>query len=163
MAIRFSSLVSEQRIILPFDVVTKTDAIEKLVHIIAQQNLITNPDEVLRCALERESKGSTGIGKGVAVPHTKGPAIKQLVVSLGICSTGIDWDAVDGEFCQIIFFMAAPVGASGPHIQSLASLAKLLKLTDLRDLILTATTSQQVYDAILQEEAVMLGDTRQED
>jgi len=157
MAVRFSSLIDKECIIVPLEARTRDEAIEELIDLLQKTGRITGKEEVLECALNRESQASTGIGHGVAIPHTKCEAISELSVSLGIARPGIEWDAQDGAPCSIIFFMAAPPGKSGPHVQSLASLARLLKLTDLSERLDSVQDASEAYSAIVEEETQLMG------
>jgi len=132
------------------------EAIEQLVDLLVETGKISDKSMVLDAALEREAKGSTGIGGRVAVPHAKCEAVVELSVSLAIARPAIEWQAIDSEPCEVLFFMAAPAGASGPHIRSLALLARLLKFTDLRERLLGAKTADEAHLAILEEEAALL-------
>ena len=159
MAVRFSELINTDRIIIPIQDRSKNEVIEDLIGLLANTGAVSDKEQVLEGALNRESQGSTAIGKNVAIPHTKCAGVNELSVSLGLASPGIDWEADDGEPCEIIFFMAAPPGASGPHIQALSALAKLINLTDLRERLRNAQTAKEAYAAIAEEEASIMPGT----
>ncbi len=159
MAKRFSRLIDPDSIAFPMRASSKWEAIEELVALLAARGKVTCTSELVEATLKRESQGSTGIGQGIAVPHAKCEAVRELSVCLGLAQPALEWEAIDGKPCDVIFLMAAPPGASGPHIQSLASLARLLKATSLYDRILRATSAHEAYQALIEEENSLLADS----
>lgn len=158
MAKRFSRLIDPSSIAFPMRATSREEAIEELAALLSAKGKITATSDLVAATLKREAQGSTGIGQGIAVPHAKCEAVLQLSVSVGLAQPPLEWEAIDGLPCDLIFLMAAPPGASGPHIQSLASLARLLKVTNLRERLLQSKTAEEAYRAIVEEENSLLAE-----
>lgn len=156
MAKKFSELIKERSILVPIEVDSKEDAIDQLIRLLYDTGKIKNIEPVIEAAHRREKQASTSIGRGVAIPHTKCEQITELCVSVGIARQEVLWDTDSGSTCKIIFFMGAPSGATGPHIQALARLARLLKTTNIIERLLKATTAEEAFRAIEEEENTTL-------
>jgi len=96
----------------------------------------------------REKLGSTGLNDGIAVPHGKTDAVKDLAIALGIAPDGIEFDSMDGKASSLFFLILAPPDKSGPHIQALAEIAKLSRSRALCKAIVHARSSQDVVDLL---------------
>jgi PTS system fructose-specific IIA component/PTS system nitrogen regulatory IIA component len=84
-------------------------------------------ESVIEALMKREELGSTGIGKGVAVPHARHPAIKKLVGVFGHSTKGVEFAALDGEPVHAIFLLVSPVASSGQHLEALALISRMLR------------------------------------
>jgi fructose-specific phosphotransferase system IIA component len=107
----------------------KEAVIKELVRSLTKSNAIKADDEssVVDALMKREELGSTGIGQGVAVPHARHPAIKELVGVFGHSTSGVDFNALDGEPVHAIFLLLSPVASSGEHLQALALISRMLR------------------------------------
>ena len=77
--------------------------------------------------LEREELGSTGIGRGVAVPHTKHPSVERLVGTVAVSGGGVDFDSLDGERVQLFFLLLSPPDRPGDHLRALENVSRQLR------------------------------------
>jgi len=102
--------------------------------------------------MEREKLGSTGIGQGIAVPHTKTEQIDDLVGAVGISDDGVSFDALDGEPVYIIFLILAPSKSIGLHLKALAKIARLLKDKTFRNALRKSTSASEVARIIREDE-----------
>ena len=76
-------------------------------------------ESIVRAILNREELGSTGIGRGVAVPHTKHPSVDRLVGTVAVSAEGVDFDALDGEKVHLFFLLVSPLDRPGDHLRAL--------------------------------------------
>jgi len=129
---------------------TKQQVIESLLDILMETGKVEDRRTALTALLEREEKMSTGIENGIAIPHGKTTAVKELVACVGLKKEGIDFDSLDGKPSKIFIMTLSPKDKSGPHIQFLAEISSLLKDEKGRNAILAAKTPQEVLDVILQ-------------
>ncbi|MDR1863605.1 MAG: PTS sugar transporter subunit IIA [Treponema sp.] len=104
----------------------KDEVFEELVDHFCQVKKSNAREEILEALREREAKMSTGIHKGMAIPHGKTNAIETLRGVLGISKTGIDYDALDGQPVYLLFMLMAPQKDSEKHLRLLKRLAGLL-------------------------------------
>lgn len=84
-------------------------------------------DGIIKAILKREELGSTGIGRGVAVPHTKHASVDQLVGTVGISTDGVDFDSLDGEKVQLFFLLISPPDRPGDHLRALENISRQLR------------------------------------
>ena len=108
------------------DAEDKSKAFEELTDLFCQTKKFCTREEVLAALWERESRMTTGIQKGVAIPHGKTGALDGIHGVLGISKKGVDYDALDDHPVHLLFMILAPVTDSGEYLQLLKRLAKLL-------------------------------------
>lgn len=132
----------------------KEDMLEELVDLLVQSKNIKKAEkkEILKKLQEREMLGSTGIGKGVAIPHAKADKIKKLTAAFGISKSGIDFKSLDGERTFMFFLLIAPSQAPGPHLKALARISRLLDDKFVRDRLKSAKNPQEILKIIKEEE-----------
>ncbi len=132
----------------------KKEALSELVDLLVSAGTIKKADkpEILNKLEEREVLGSTGIGKGVAIPHAKCPGIKKMVAAFGISKKGLDFKSLDGELSHIFFLLIAPGETPGPHLKALAKISRLLDDKFVRDRLRAAKNIQGILEIIRQEE-----------
>jgi nitrogen PTS system EIIA component len=122
-------LIEESVVKAPLAATGKEEAIRELVALLAGAGKIMAADTAVQAVLEREAKGSTGLEKGIAVPHGKTMAARQLTVAIGISPGGIEFGSIDGQPARLIFLILAPPDKAGPHIEALAEIARMSRST----------------------------------
>lgn len=132
---------------------TKEEVIEELVSLLADTKDVTDADVIYQAVMAREREGSTGLEKGVAIPHAKSDAVKSLSIVVGISREGIDFESQDGKPAHLFFLMVAPTAESGPHVQAIAKIVKMIKLDKFRKKLVDAKKPQDVVDAIFRVES----------
>ncbi len=107
----------------------KPGAIAELVESLVQAGVIAadERDGIVRAIMKREELGSTGIGRGVAVPHTKHPSVDRLIGTVGVCGDGIDFNSLDGEKVQLFFLLISPPDRPGDHLRALENISRQLR------------------------------------
>ena len=118
-------MVTERIVKIPLESKDKPDVLRELVRILKDAEEIDDFECVLNAVQEREDKQSTGLEKGIAVPHAKTTAVSSLKLAIGIAPQGIDFDSLDKEPSMLFFLLLAPPSQSGPHVEALAEIAKL--------------------------------------
>jgi PTS system fructose-specific IIC component/PTS system nitrogen regulatory IIA component len=104
----------------------KDECFEELVDHFCQVSNINAREEILQAIRERESKMSTGIQKGIAIPHGRTSAVDRVYGILGVSRKGIEYEALDGNLVYLLFMVLAPMKDSEKHLRVLQSLAELL-------------------------------------
>jgi len=94
--------------------------------------------------LERESQGSTAVGKGVAIPHCKLPGLERVVVAVALLPAGVDVDSPDRQPVRLFFLVVSPESSPAQHLQSLAAISRWLKDDSNLERIRRATTADEV-------------------
>ncbi len=101
---------------------------------------------------EREKIGSTGMEKGVAIPHGRLHELAGLVACFGVSHEGIEFDARDGKRSHFFFALVAPDNSPGLHLKALSKLSRLFRSDALKDAILAATTADAIFALISAED-----------
>jgi len=130
----------------------KEAAITELVDLLHANGLLLNRDDALEAILTRERTQSTGTGAGIAIPHGKCNAVKELVVAIGIAHEPIEFNSIDGRPVRIFILLLSPVDQTGPHIQALAAISRLMLNNQLRQKLEKATTANEVYEILNAQE-----------
>jgi PTS system fructose-specific IIA component/PTS system nitrogen regulatory IIA component len=87
-------------------------------------------ESIVRAILKREELGSTGIGRGVAVPHTKHPSVDELVGTVAVSTRGVEFDALDGDKVFLLFLLVSPPDRPGDHLRALENISRQLRNDD---------------------------------
>jgi PTS system fructose-specific IIA component/PTS system nitrogen regulatory IIA component len=126
---KFSDFISSGAIRASVQAESKPDIIREMVAALAQANTIAQADVegIVSAILKREELGSTGIGRGVAVPHTKHPTVPKLVGTVAVSVDGIDFDSLDGERVQLLFLIISPPDRPGDHLRALENISRQLR------------------------------------
>ena len=123
---------------------TKETVVEELVDLLVSAGMIKERGSVVTAVQNRESKMSTGMQHGIAIPHGKSDTVDSLVCAVGLCRSGIDFDSIDGESCKIFILTVSPINRTGPHIQFLAEISRLLNEEHVRNQLLHASSEEEV-------------------
>lgn len=150
--IRLSSLLKEKLIALDLKEKNKKKLISELIDLVARSGKLKDKKVLLRAIWERERLGSTGIGNGVAIPHAKSKAVKDLVLAFGKSREGIDFGALDGEKVYLFFLLASPQDFIGEHLKILASISRLIKDKFTVELLKKAKDKKEIIKIISSHE-----------
>jgi len=150
--LELSEFISPQLTKLELSSTTKLDAIKELIDMLDTAGYLTDADAFLKSVLEREKVGSTGIGKGIAIPHSRTATVREVVVAIGRSSAGIEFEALDNRPVHLIFLIAAPIESGGLYLKALARLSRLLRYQEFRNELMEAGTVDEVIKIISAEE-----------
>jgi fructose-specific phosphotransferase system IIA component len=139
-------LITTEVVKVPLRSRDKTGVIEELVQVLVDAGKIMDRENVLGAIHKREAMGSTGLEFGIAVPHAKTEAVKEIIMSIGIAPQGIEFDAIDGKPSTLFFMILAAPDQSGPHIEALAEIAKLSKSKAVLSTLIAATSAEEVVE-----------------
>jgi fructose-specific phosphotransferase system IIA component len=136
----------------PLDSKNKEDAIEELINLLATSGCLSDRAQAFEAVLAREQTRSTGIGSGIAIPHGKCSAAKELVMAVGIAAEPIEFESIDNKPVTIIILLVSPPDQTGPHIQALARISRLMLDEQFKSQLEKATSAEEVYDLISTKE-----------
>lgn len=145
---KFIEYVKPENIKLQLEGQAKEEVIEELVELLTDSCCAEDADTILDAVMAREREGSTGLEKGVAIPHAKCDAVSSLSIVIGISKEGINFDSLDGKPSHLFFLMVAPTSESGPHVQAIAKIVKMIKIDRFRDKLIKAKSGEEVIDTI---------------
>ncbi len=131
-------------------------AIAELVSALESAGRIKQSAEIIDAVVKRENEASTGIGKGVAVPHVKHPAIDKVVAAIGCKSEGIDFTSLDKQPAYSVILLLSPVDNADNHLRAMESIFKCLQKDDFRKFLRQSGTVEQIKDVITEQDS---GDT----
>jgi len=137
---------------VPLEGTTKEAVITELVDMLDASGALSDRDAALQAVLTRERIRSTGTGNGIAIPHGKSDAVKQLVMAIGIAGQPIEFESIDGKPVTIIIMLISPVDQTGPHIQALAQISRLLLDEEFKQKLENAATAKEVYELLSSKE-----------
>lgn len=147
-----TELLSPDRIVVPLPAGDRHAAIAALTRRLVDRNG-AGYTEVLDAVLEREAVLSTGIGFGVAIPHARSDAVREIGVVAGVSPSPVPYDTIDGEPVRLFFLIVGPEGSAGLHVKLLSRIARLVRRESVRRQLLEAATSDDFYHALLDAEA----------
>ncbi len=126
---KFSDFVNVKAIRAELSADDKEGVIAELVESLVSAGAINGDqkDSIVKAIMKREELGSTGIGRGVAVPHTKHPSVEELVGTVGVSSEGVDFTSLDGEKVQLFFLLVSPPDRPGDHLRALENISRQLR------------------------------------
>ncbi len=126
---KFSDFVNVDAIRAELSAYDKETVIAELVDSLVAAGAIKGEqkDSIVKAIMKREELGSTGIGRGVAVPHTKHPSVDELVGTVGVSSEGVDFTSLDGEKVQLFFLLVSPPDRPGDHLRALENISRQLR------------------------------------
>jgi fructose-specific phosphotransferase system IIA component len=140
--------IREDVVKVPLEGRNKPDILRELVQVLADAGDITDTESAYRALLEREGRGSTGLEKGIAVPHAKTGAVEKLTIAIGIAPNGVDFDAQDGNPSKLFFLLLAAPDQSGPHIEALSEIARLTRSDAFCRALASAESPKDVVELI---------------
>ena len=126
---KFADFVLSNAVRAEIKATDKHGVIHEMVQSIMDAGGIKKDDYegIVKAIIKREELGSTGIGRGIAVPHTKHPSAKRLVGCVAVNGDGIDFDSLDCEKVQLFFLLISPPDCPGDHLRALEHITRQLK------------------------------------
>ncbi|MCA9218475.1 MAG: PTS sugar transporter subunit IIA [Planctomycetales bacterium] len=126
---KFSDFVCTNSITPQLVAEDKDSVIEEMVKSLVDAGQVSadEQDDIIKAILKREELGSTGIGRGIAVPHTKHPSVDRLVGTVAVSVDGVDFDSLDGEKVQLLFLLVSPPDRPSDHLRALEHISRQLR------------------------------------
>ena len=132
----------------------KEGVINEMIQSLVDNGVVTDFETFKAGIMNREAQTSTGLGDGIAMPHSKNEAVKEATVLFAKSNKGVDYASLDGQPTDLFFMIAAPEGANDTHLAALAELSKYLMKPGFADKLRQASTPDQVIAAFDAEEQV---------
>lgn len=134
----------------------KTNTKDAVIRELAESLLATNKiassehDGVIKAIMKREELGSTGIGRGVAVPHTKHASVSKLVGTVANSQDGIEFESLDGEKVHLLFLLISPPDRPGDHLRALENISRQLRDDAFCGSLKAAKTPEAIWELLKQ-------------
>ena len=127
---------------------TKDEIIDELIDVAMKSGKVSDRELAKASVLKRETRMSTGMKHGIAIPHGKTAAVSELVACVGVSDREVDFDALDHKGCRIFIMTLSPPEKTGPHLQFLAEVSMLFRSEEKRQAILIASTSLELLEVL---------------
>lgn len=147
---KLTDFIAPEAILPDLQVDSKDASIRSMVESLKVAGCISEDDEenIVAAILKREELGSTGIGNGVAVPHTKHPSVDRLIATIALVKDGVDFASLDGEPVYILFLLVSPPDRPGDHLRGLENISRHLRNPRFCSFLRQATTRQEIIDLL---------------
>jgi nitrogen PTS system EIIA component len=145
-AMRMSDFVVRDAIVPDLKATTKEGVIRELIESLREAAAFKggNTEDIIRAVLKRELLGSTGIGRGVAIPHTKHNSVDRLIGTVALSSKGIAFDSLDGEPVHVFVLLISPQDRPGDHLRALENVSRSLRDDSFVRSLRTAKTREEI-------------------
>jgi PTS system fructose-specific IIA component/PTS system nitrogen regulatory IIA component len=126
---KFADFICQDAIIAQLSAMDKESSIREMVQSLSKAGQVDagEAESIVKAIMKREELGSTGIGRGVAVPHTKHPSVDRLVGTVAVSSQGVDFASLDGEVVHLFFLLVSPPDRPGDHLRALENISRQLR------------------------------------
>lgn len=132
---------------------TKDAVLNEMAGHLAGAGTITKEKKFYKALSDREALGSTGVGHGIAIPHAKLAGVDDFFLSIGIHSTGIQWDSFDGVDVRLIFMIGGPVAEPIRYLKILSNLTRRVKNEKIKTQLLACLTPEAVINVFEKSES----------
>ncbi len=144
---RMSDFIVRDSILADLQAVTKEGVIREMVDSLRSAGYFkgNESEEIIKAILKRELLGSTGIGRAVAIPHTKHTCVERLIGSLGISHAGVPFDSLDGDPVHVFVMLTSPQDRPADHLRALENVSRSLRDDHFVGALKEARTREDVW------------------
>lgn len=146
-----TEILKPDRVVVPLAARDKDAVIAELAGVLVRHTG-GRLEEVLSAIEDRESVLSTGIGFGVAIPHARSAAVRELTMVGGVTATPVPYDSIDGEPVRLFFLIVGPEASAGLHVKLLSRIARLVRRDGVRKQLVESRTPDEFYGILLDAE-----------
>lgn len=143
---KIQDLLRKDVMLLDLQATEKKAVIEEMIQSLVDHAYVTDFEAFKEGILAREALTSTGLGDGIAMPHSKNAAVKEATVLFAKSNKGVDYESLDGQPTDLFFMIAAPEGANDTHLAALAELSQYLMKDGFADKLRQVTSPDQVIE-----------------
>ena len=154
---KINQLLDPEHVRIGLDETSKTAVIDALVDVLAGHGSIRRLDDVRAAIFAREEKMSTGVGKGLGLPHAKTPAASDTVAAFATTDEPVDFGAVDDVPVQILLLLVGPEEHKSQHVKILGRISRLVSQEALRERLVAAESPEAIIEILREGEAELRG------
>lgn len=148
-----SQLITSFRVVSELTGSTKSALLLPLATVLAHDLPTHSPQGILDILLERERLGSTGIGKGIAIPHGRMTGLSHPIAALGRSQDGVEFDALDRNPVFLFIVLLSPLKAHKAHLAALSTISRFLHRASVQERLRSAPDQEALFSALLLEES----------
>lgn len=148
------SLLRPETVIPNMEASDKSEVLERLVSSLKGQVSNGELEKIREAVFEREKIMSTGVGKGLAIPHGKAAGIEQTYAAFGMLKDAVDYEAIDDQPVNMVFLLVGPQASNSLHIKMLSRISRLMNNSDFRDRLRNCETADEIIEQFKDEEHV---------
>lgn len=147
---RMTDFVVREAIVPELTATTKEGVIREMVGSLASAGSLkaAETEDIVRAILKRELLGSTGIGRGVAIPHTKHGSVERLIGTVALSRPGVSFESLDGEPVHVFVLLISPQDRPGDHLRALENVSRSLRDDSFVRSLRQATTRDGIWDLL---------------
>lgn len=147
---KLSDFVHGPSIIADLKATDRNGVLREIIQSLADNGAIPQDavETIARSAIGRENQGSTGFGKGVAVPHVKHECLEKMTATIGRSSQGVDFSALDRAPVYTVFILLSPAKAPNDHLAAMERIFRYLQRDNFRRFLRQSETREAIIDLI---------------
>ena len=149
------SLLDKKHVFANLESTNKTEILKTLVASFKDDVDADELDAIEDAILEREKIMSTGVGKGLAIPHGKSTGINDSHVAFALLDSPVDYEAIDGEPVSMVFLLAGPSSSNSLHIKMLSRISRMMNNNTFRDKLKKCSTPEEIINVFEEEEKAL--------
>ncbi len=151
------SLLHKHNVLHELEADTKEEVLNKLIATLSDEVDEKALEEISNAVFEREAIMSTGVGKGLAIPHGKASGISETYAAFATLKKPVDYEAVDGEPVIMIFLLVGPKSSNSLHIKMLSRISRLMNNSSFREKLKECSSADEIIGVFEEEEKVHFG------
>lgn len=148
------SLLNTDTVLPNLEAQDKAEILEKMVASLENKVPEGELEKIRNAVIEREKIMSTGVGKGLAIPHGKTAGIEQTYAAFAMLKDPVDYDAIDDQPVNMVFLLVGPQSSNSLHIKMLSRISRLMNNSDFRERLRECSTSEEIIEQFKEEEHV---------
>ncbi|PAU95760.1 hypothetical protein CK503_01485 [Aliifodinibius salipaludis] len=150
------SLLNEKTVLPDLKAKNKAEILDRMISSLEDMVSDNELKEIREAVFERERIMSTGVGKGLAIPHGKASGITQTYAAFAILNEPVDYEAIDSEPVNMVFLLVGPQASNNLHIKMLSRISRLMNNSEFRERLRSCSTAKEIIEAFKKEEHVSL-------
>ena len=141
-------LLDPSNVAVGIDASDKDTFINAVIDLIADRAEVSDPDSMRSAVFEREKTMSTGVGKGLGLPHAKTSAVDGILAALAVSKEPVEFASIDNHPVRIVFLLVGKQDAKSQHVRILSRISRMMNQKDTRERVLAAATSEELLSII---------------
>lgn len=126
----------------------KKSCLSEMAEFLFEHSIISSYEDFLNSVFERENLMSTGIGRGIAIPHSRNETVKKLKIAVYLLDNELDFQSIDNEPVKMVFMIAVPQDMKQEYMKLLSAISNFLKLEENREKLLGCESNLEVYNIL---------------